>query len=40
MIDLLKSSSNNKSPGNDGLNKEFHEAFWGELKEPFINSIS
>ena len=40
MIDALKSFNNNKSPGNDGLTKEFYEAFWCELKEPFMNSIS
>ena len=40
VIDALKSSSNNKSPGNDGLNKDFYEAFWRELKEPLINSIN
>ena len=32
MIDSLKSFSNNKSPGNDGLNKELYKAFWDELK--------
>ena len=40
MIDALKSFSNTKSPGNDGLTKEFYEALWSELKEPFRNSIS
>ena len=40
MADALKSFSNNKSPGHDGLTKEFYEAFWSELKEPFMNSIS
>ena len=27
VIDALKSFSNNKSPGKDGLTKEFYEAF-------------
>ena len=30
---------NNKSPGNDGLTKEFYEMFWNEIKNPFMNSI-
>ena len=30
---------NNKSPGNDGLTKEFHCTFWNETKNIFINSL-
>ena len=30
---------NNKSPGNDGLSKEFYECFWDEVKKPFLASI-
>ena len=30
---------NNKSPGNEGLTKEFYEMFWNEIKNPFMNSI-
>ena len=30
---------NNKSPGNDGLSKEFYECFWDEIKKPFLASI-
>ena len=29
-----------KSPGNDGLIKEFYEMFWNELKETFVDSVS
>ena len=39
LFDLLKGIPNNKSPGNDGLTKEFYEMFWDELKDSFINSI-
>ena len=28
----LKSMQNNKTPGNDGLTKEFYEAFWNKIK--------
>ena len=30
---------NKKSPGNDGLMMDFHETFWNETKNPFMNSI-
>ena len=39
MLKAFKSIQNNKSPGNDGLPKEFHETFWNEIKHPFMNSI-
>ena len=39
MLKALKSMQNNKSPGNDGLTKEFYETFWNEIKNPFMNSI-
>ena len=30
---------NNKSPGNDGLRKEFYQTFWQDVKEIFFNSL-
>ena len=36
----MKVFSNNKSPGNDGLTKEFYETFWEEQKQPFMNSLN
>ena len=30
---------NNKSPGTDGLSKEFYENFWEDIKDVFINSL-
>ena len=30
---------NSKIPGNGGLNKGFYEAFWNELKDPFLKSF-
>ena len=30
---------NNKSSCNDGLSKEFYEAFWEDIKDVFINSL-
>ena len=40
VFDAIKSFSNNKSLGTDSLTKDIYEAFWNELKEPFMNSIS
>ena len=40
LLKTLKSMQNNKSPGNDRLTKEFHETFWNEIKNPFMNSIT
>ena len=36
---VLNSMPNNKSPGNDGLTKEFYEVFWEDLKTPLISSF-
>ena len=35
----LKSMENNKSPGNNGLSKEFYEYVLNEIKNPFLASI-
>ena len=35
----MKGIPNNKSPGNDGITREFYETFWDELKDSFINSV-
>ena len=40
LLKALKSMQNNKSPGNDGLAKEFYETFWNQIKNPFMNSIT
>ena len=32
------SMQNNKSPGNDGLTKEFFVTFWEDIKDVFLNS--
>ena len=42
-IDKLKESllsmENDKSPGNDGLTKEFYEAFWDDISQPLFHSL-
>lgn len=42
-IDKLKESllsmENDKSPGNDGLTKEFYEAFWDDISQPLFLSL-
>ena len=35
----LKSIQNNKTPGNDGLTKEFYETFWNKIKYVFLKSL-
>ena len=35
----LQSMKNNKSPGNDGLTKEFYITFWNEAKAPLLLAI-
>ena len=40
LYNSLKSMQSDKSPGNDGLTREFHETFRIELKEIFVYSVS
>ena len=35
----MKSMKNDKSPGNDGLTKEFYVTFWDDIKATFISSL-
>ena len=39
LLVVLKSISNYKTPGNDGLSKEFYETFWEDVKDVFINLL-
>ena len=36
----MKIMQSDKSPGKDGLAKEFHEKFWNVMKEIFVYSVS
>ena len=38
--EALNTFKNSKSPGNDGLNKEFYERFWTVISEPLIRSYN
>ena len=39
IYDALTDIDNNKSPGNDGLTKEFYYTFWNDIKDVYISSI-
>ena len=39
ILKALKSMKNNKSPGNDGISKEFYQTFWSDLKNVFLPAI-
>ena len=38
--DALRSIKNNKSPGNDGITKEFLEYFWGKLGTFLVSALN
>ena len=38
--DALSSMNNNKSPGNDGLSKEFYICFFEKLSDPLIQALN
>ena len=40
LFNSMKGMKNNKTPGNDGLTKEFYETFWDVLKTPLMESIN
>ena len=39
MLIALQTIENNKSPGNDGLTKEFYITFWNKVKAPLLLAI-
>ena len=39
LYDSMKSMKNDKSPGNDGLTKEFYVTFWDDIKATFVSSL-
>ena len=40
ILEALKNTKNNKSPGNDGVPAEFYKVFWIDLKEYFMETIN
>ena len=39
IYESMISFDNNKSPGNNGLTKEFYQTFWQDVKDIFFNSL-
>lgn len=38
--EALNQMGNSKTPGNDGLTKEFYMSFWSEVKEDLVNCLN
>ena len=36
LFDSMKNMENDKSPGNDGLTKEFYVTLWDDIKATFL----
>ena len=39
IFNALTGIDNNKSPGNDGLTKEFYRTFWNDIKNDYMSSL-
>ena len=39
LYDSMKSMENDKTPGSDGLTKEFYVTFWDDIKATFVSSL-
>jgi hypothetical protein len=40
LLAALKTTTQNKSPGNDGLPSEFYKVFWKDIKQYLINALN
>ena len=39
LLNALKLTKNNRSPGSDGLPAEFYKIFWQDIKDPLLKSV-
>ena len=39
LLESIKKSNNGKSPGSDGLTREFYIVFWNNISELLFNSL-
>ena len=39
-LESLKSMESNKSPGSDGLPREFYKVFWNEINQHLLNALN